>query len=186
MDLINVDEYKETKNITSPDRDGIIIQLIAAASSVVKHYCRTTFVDYFSTSKIEYFDSNEREIFPSELPINSIISLEYSEDGGETYTALVAGTDFFHNRYLDILEANGPYFNPTIIKTNSLKLTYTGGYDQYNIPEDVKLACVYLIDYYLEADYKERKVLGNAVVEGFSTDNIPGHIKALLGPYRRL
>lgn len=183
MDLVNLEEYKTYAGITNPNQDDVITSLIPKVSQLVKSYCRRTFLDWVDEQKTEVF--NGGEFFNlSEFPVISVSTVEYSSDYGQTYTALTEYTDWVLDRSTEQIKPLSPLglFTPVI---NGYRVTYTAGYE--TLPEDLKLAVMDLITYYLKNDaaVHSTKAPGtNSVqIEYISTTSLPSHIKRVLDLY---
>lgn len=191
--LITIDEYKNYKDINSDNYDTIISALIDAVSNLIKEYTGRSFIDYAYTDKVEYFDATSYpEYYPKEIPIISITSLEYSIDGGVTYTTYVENTDYFVDSEEGIIVSNTTTkyssFLQTPIGFKSGKLTYTAGY--IVAPADLKLAAMDLVEYYRSEEHISRKSMGGASTDNSGSitvnSNLPPHIKRVLDLYRLL
>lgn len=181
--LVTLAEYKAYIGINSPNQDGVISALIPKVSALVKSLCRRTFVDYVATDKVEYFDGGTAYISPEEYPIISVTSLEYSNDYGGIYTPLASITDYA------VRKTSGNIIPTKRLKffeaVNGYKLTYKAGYTE--LPEDLKLAVLDLITYYLKNDaaiHSSKAPGTNSVqIEYVTTTNLPAHIKRVLDLY---
>jgi hypothetical protein len=192
--LITSDDYKEAKGITTSKEDLRIDSLIASVSQLVKTYCNTSFVDYFSSNRTETFtiDYSTHSLMLTETPVVSIVSVSEREGVSESYVALTSSAgEFYYDDVLDTLLR-------TISGTSSYKswakgpgavqVVYRGGYA--TIPGDLKLAVVDLITYYLKEEHKERRTIAGASIQnqGSSSqrDNVafPDHIKRVLDLYK--
>jgi hypothetical protein len=183
-DLVTLAEYKAFAGISSTNQDTEIKSLIPKISALVKTYCNRTFVDYFNDSKTEVFTGGNPYFLLSEFPINSVDSVEWSQDYGKTYTNLVEFTDYTLDLEWDrIAVINNTEFPKY---TNGYRVTYTGGYEV--IPQDLKLAVLDLLEYYLKSDMaikSQRERGANTVqVEYVTTTNLPSHIRRVLDMYR--
>jgi hypothetical protein len=180
LDLITLSEYKQYAGISSPNQDTAIKNLIPKVSNLAKVYCRRTFIDYVSDAKTEVFNGGEF-LLPSEYPVISISSLEYSSDYGKTYKKLENYTDYV----LDIenqrvyLVTDLPYI------LNGFKLTYTAGFEE--VPQDLKLAVMDLLTYYLKNDMavkSQRDAGSNTVqIEYITKNTLPSHIARVFDLY---
>lgn len=183
IDLITTAEYKAYVGITSTNQDAVIAAIIPKVSALVKSICRRTFVDYVSTDKVEYFQEGTDIYIPMESPIISITSLEYSEDYGTTYTALISNTDYVWNKQYDTVHSISTETFSTQI--NAYRLTYKAGYA--TLPPDLKLAVCDLVTYYIRNDsaVHSNKAPGtNTVqVEYITTTSLPAHIRRVLDLY---
>lgn len=180
--LVTLQEYKAYQGISGTGQDAQINSLIPKVSNFVKGVCRRTFVDSVDEQKTEIFGGGTY-LIPTETPILQIVGLETSENYGQTYTALVEFVDWaldMENQVIVPLKAYS--FKPL---TNGYRLTYTGGYEE--IPDDLKLATLDLITYYLKNESSVHSVTAitntNAQVQYLSGSNLPGHIKRVLDLY---
>jgi hypothetical protein len=183
-DIVTLAEYKVYASITSINQDAAINQLIPTVTKYIQNYCNRVFVDYYSTPKVEVFTGGTSIYFPKEFPLVSIISLEQSFDNGQTYSTLVNYNDFVVD-----LEASGivPVQNDFFDwYLNGYKLTYTSGYATY--PEDLKIAAMDLIAYYMKSDMavKSNRTPGSnaSQVEYIMNSGLPSHIRRILDSYR--
>ena len=183
LPLITRAEYKVYMGLTSPTQDSIIDNLITKVSDLVKSICRRTFVDYVNDAKVEYHEGGSNLLVPEEYPVLSISSLEYSSDYGATYSPLVEFTDYALSKATNnIIPINTTNF-PAM--PNGYRLTYTAGYE--SLPEDLKLAVMDLVTYYIKNDMAvhSSKAPGTSSVqvEYITTTNLPAHIKRVLDLY---
>jgi hypothetical protein len=183
ISLVTLTEYKNYVGITSPNQDTAIASIIPKVSELVKSLCRRTFKDYLDDSKIEYFDGGECFNL-AEAPVVQIQSIEQSTDYGNNWTSLTEYTDWVFKKSSQQVVPVNPlrYFEDLI---NGYRITYTAGYEA--LPEDLKLAVLDLVTYYLKNDaaVHSTKAPGtNAVqIEYISTTNMPAHIKRVLDLY---
>lgn len=184
MDLITKAEYKAYAGITSTNKDAEVDALIPRISALIKTYCNRTFIDYYSAPKVEYFNGPAMYFYLSECPIVNVSSVEFSSDYGNTYSDLIEYTDYAVDRTrgtIHSLQFDG--FQEYI---NGYKVSYTGGYS--SVPEDLKLAALDLVSYYLrnDASIHSNKAPGtNSVqVEYISTTTLPAHIRRVLDLYK--
>ncbi len=186
-DLATLAEFKIYKTIpsTNTKEDENITLLLAAASEFIKEYCGRTFIDNFDEDIEVYIKGSEdHTVYLSEYPIVSAI-VEFSQDGGQTYTE---GTEYSEYYVGDSYITSGdgtPLQNP-IISHNAIKITYTGGYEE--VPSDLHIACLDLVEYYRSTEYNPKSSLGTNMVERSTADyygtKLPGHIFRVLSNYR--
>lgn len=187
MAIITLTEYKAYKGISSTTDDTKRQNIIDAVNSYIVSYCNRTFNDYISTTKTEYFDATDGELYPSEYPLTGITTIKTSTDAGETYDTTLAE---FTNYVLDlpnsrIVSIDADVFVSTSYPINAIEVIYNGGFT--DIPEDIKLAAVNLVDYYLEEQYTPSKAFAGVRVEnivGIDAGRLPSHIKMVLDHYR--
>ena len=189
LELVSLDEFKAYKKITKDDDDPKLSIMIRAASQLAKTYCRRTFVDYANTDKVEYFDGDQFAVlFVDEFPIKSITSVEVASDG-VTYTALTADEDYFVDTDVDAIRTVDelPFTVGAYPSFKSVKVTYQGGYDE--VPEDMKIAVMDLVEYYRQEEYTPRKAFESSSIEnlGFREGgkaNLPAHVKRIFEMYK--
>lgn len=183
LPLVTKAEYKAYAGITSINSDTIIDTLIPKVSALVKTICRRTFVDYVNDSKTEVFNGGCPFLSLDEAPLIAISSFEYSSDYGATYTTLTEYTDYVYDSFEKVVR---PVLTTEFARLiNGYKVTYTAGYE--SIPEELKLAVMDLITYYIKNDaaIHSNKAPGTNTVqiEYVTTTNLPAHIKRILDQY---
>ena len=193
-DLITVNEYKDAEGLRGEKDDDRLAVIVPQVSDLVKKYCGTSFLDYYSSDKVETFtirDNHTSTIIVSESPLVSITKVEEREGYSDSYTELTTAK---YEYYADIED-------DAIIRTNengneiswkkgvgSVKITYRAGYA--STPKDLQLALFDLVNYYIKDEHKERRSLGGAVQQNQGTSGIrsssdfPDHIKRVLDLYR--
>ncbi len=181
--LITRQEYKAYKGINSTNQDAAIDAIIPKVSKLIKTLCKRTFVDYVDDPKIEVFKGGAPFLLLNETPVMQIISVEYSEDYGSTYTDLTEYTDYALNTEDDTLVPIGVTEFPSLI--NGYKVTYLAGFE--TIPEDLKLAALDLTEYYLRNDaavHSPKAPGTNSVqIEYISVATLPAHIRRVINQY---
>ena len=189
MAILDLATYKSYKGITSTTDDTRHTLIIDAVNAFIEGYCGRVFTAYYDTDKVEYFESDEIALFPTEHPIVSITSLEYSSDNGETHTtALTEFTDYIiDSTYESIIPINDLFVSLAFV-VNGLKLTYKGGYSR--VPKDLELTAVHLTDYYRDEDYIPRKSMAGTsidnVIQPDMTARLPAHVRRVLEAYRNI
>lgn len=197
-DLITLDEYKVYEKINSSSNDEQMQAVLTSVSSLIKSYCNTTFVDNTGSPGLSEVFDIQWDTYVVQLkdsPILSILSVEERSSQANAYTQLVNdGTDGKYEFYVD-------YFTDSVFRTNitggyicfprgtgSVKVTYTSGY--ITVPEDLKLAVVDLVRYYLKNEYKDRYAIGATSVDNpdgssiINSSDFPDHIKRVLDLYK--
>jgi hypothetical protein len=180
-DLITRNEYKNYLGITSSNKDQEIDLLIPKVSSLIKTYCRRSFIDNYDDPKLELFNGGYDTLILSETPVREILYVERSTDYGQNYTLI--------NQYVDwVLDGNAirsikdPVFAEYI---RGYQVTYLAGYEE--TPEDLKLAAMDLVEYYSKnnsAVHVNRDVTPNVTqIQYVATTNFPAHIKRVLDQY---
>lgn len=181
VDLISLDEYKLYATINSTEQDELIQAAITAVSALVKTYCNRSFVDHYSNPVTQYFKGTTKEFYVDEFPINRVIDVSVSTDYGTTYTTLDIGIGYYVDREVDSVLVPSA---PTDGKPNTIRIKYTGGYEQ--VPEDLKLAVLDIVGLYVRKENVVRKTQGFTSVEYIRTADFPPAIKRVLDLYRSL
>ena len=183
--LITLAEYKAYNGINSTTQDAEINVLIPKISQLIKTYCNRTFIDFYDENTYTYSDGNVPYIYLKESPTVNIASVEFSEDYGRTYTTLTEYTDYVLNLTHDRVESKDD-INGFPKAMNGYKITYTGGYE--TTPEEIKLAALDLIGYYMKSDMSIKSTrnagANNTSIEYVTTANLPAHIRRVLDLYR--
>ena len=189
--LITIDEYKTSENIQSTKEDARISSLIAAVSALVKTYCGTSLVDFYSTNKAEEFNINwaTNLVQLTEGPINVVNSVEERDNFGAAYTA-VPNTEYYLDLSTDSVHRVNTSGNPKSWPTGpgAVRISYTAGYA--DCPKDLQLAVIDLVTYYMKDEHKARQTMQGASIQNQSSssqrDNVafPDHIKRVLDLYK--
>lgn len=179
--LITLSEYKAYAEIKSTNSDALINILIPRISQFIKNYCRRSFSDYTYDSKVEIYNGGDEYIILEENPIINIVSVEFSSDYGQTYTALTEFTQWVLDGEL-IRPIQSTTFQEQLL---GYRITYTGGFDP--LPEDLKQAVVDLISYYRKNDgvVNSTKFTNTTTmqIEYISDVSLPAYIRRILDFY---
>ena len=191
-DLISTAIYKQMTGITSTNQDTRIAQLIVSVSQLVKTYCNNTFVDFVSSAKTETFnvDYNEPFVQLTETPIISVTSVSERDNPTASYTGLSINSDYYVDSVTDTIfridaSGNGKQFKSG---KGAVTVVYTAGYT--SLPQDLELAVMDLITYYLKDERKSRQTIAGATLANQTStsqrDNVgfPDHIKRILDLYK--
>ena len=191
--LITRKNYKDYMRIEHSKDDAKIDILVASISQLVKTYCGSSIVDFYSSSKTEFFDIPDTltsEIFVTESPLNAVSALSERDSIADSYTTLTANTDYYvdteHDRIYRIDgEKSVKYFKRGFA---AVKVVYTAGYE--TVPNDLKLAVFDLITYYLKDERKTQRSIAGTTLRNEGTTSIkgdvgfPDHIKRVLDLYK--
>lgn len=189
ISLVTLAEYKAYANITSTNQDVEINAIIPKISELVKSLCKRTFVDYVDDAKVDIRSGGYPKLLLSEYPLLAVSSIEYSNDFGNTYTALTEFTDYAIDLEDGSISTTAydrtGYTVPWAKLINGYKITYTAGYE--TVPSDLKLACLDLITYYLRNDgavHSSRSAGSNQIqIEYITKSTLPAHISRILDLY---
>ncbi len=193
-DLIDINQYKDAEGIRGETEDDRLILMIPQVSDLVKKYCGTTFIDYYSTNKVETFSIDDlytSTLIISESPLTAIDLVEERTAYSEPYVTLTTAN---YEYYVDFEADAVIRTTKNGQKTNwakgmgAVRITYNAGYSA--TPKDLQLAIYDLMTYYLKDEHKERRTLGGATLQNQSTAGLrnstdfPDHIKRVLDLYR--
>lgn len=184
-DLVTRAQYKAYLGITGDSQNSEIDSLIPRISALVKAYCRRSFIDYVDDAKVEKFNGDTDRFMLQEYPVLQVISVEYSEDYGQTYTDLVEYTDYVWDTNDDSIVSIASTTFPKLI--NGYVVSYYCGFE--TLPTDLTLAIFDLITYYLKNDAVTHNVRmpfsGNTLqLEYVRADTFPSHISRVLNLYK--
>ena len=197
--LVTIQQYKDFAGLQGVKSDARINTIIPQVTQVVKNYCGSSIVDYYSSAKTEYFDildDRTSRIMLDESPVNTVTSVSERESQADSYITLITGNSDNSGKYEYIVDSS----TDSIVRTNdsatkyfpkgweAVKVIYTAGYSA--TPEDLKLAVFDLIKYYLKDERKARMQIAGAMVENQVSSSIsrnigfPDHIKRILDFYK--
>ena len=188
-DLITLEEYKESKGLSSVKDDYRLETLIGSVSQLVKTYCGNSLVDYYSTNKVETFsiDWDTHLVQLTESPVNSVVSVETRDTVSASYTTL-GSTEYYLDAATDSIvyvRAGSNNYRNWPRGPGAVKVTYTAGYA--DTPADLKLACIDLVQYYYKEEHTQRRTLAGATIENQGSGDgrgFPDHIKRVLDMYK--
>jgi len=179
--LVTRQEYKTYAGISSTNQDATIDSLIPKVSEFVRNFCKKSFTKHIDDPKVETFHGGYDCLILKETPL-SIVSVEYSEDYGKTFTEYL---DWFNDSYsiYSTLYKEWPRI------PNGYRVSYICGYPD-GIPEDLKLAIFDLITYYLRNDsavHSPKAPGTNSVQLEYAISNaLPAHIRRVLDYYKEM
>jgi hypothetical protein len=197
--LVTLQQYKDFAGLQGVKTDARINVIIPQITKVVKNYCGTSILDYYSSAKTEYFDvldDRTNRIMLDESPVNTVTSVAERESQADSYITLITGNSDSSGKYEYVVDT----YTDSIIRTSdsatkyfakgwqAVKVVYTAGYSA--TPEDLKLAVYDLIKYYLKDERKARMQIAGAMVENQVSSSIrgntgfPDHIKRILDFYK--
>ena len=195
-ELITLDCYKEYRGKKNTENDGKIQDLISKCSALIENYCNRKFMTHNATenAKVEWFDGTTNLVMLTEFPVIGIISVKTSANGGITQTTLLEGQSDMTGYFADLEE--GSVFMQLAVNNfidsyntpyRSLEITYTAGYTDSTLPEDLKLVVIDLVKYYEEDESKPTKsMLGATIDNPFPStgSSFPADIRRVLDLYR--
>ncbi len=191
-DLITLASYKEAEGLTTPKEDLRINALIPSVSQLIKTYCGNSFVDFYSSNKTETFniDWGTYIVQLTESPVNTIVSVEERQSYDSAYETLTTGAfQYALDTATDsVFRTNAGTYQNWPRGVAAVRVIYKAGWSA--VPDDLKLAVIDLITYYLKDEHKERRTIQGASIQNAASssqrDNIafPDHIKRVLDLYK--
>jgi len=193
-DLVTVYEYKDAEGMRGEKDDDRLGVIVPQVSDLVKKYCGTTFIDYFSTNKVETFsvrDLYTQVLIMSESPVTAIDKVEERTSYSGAYSELTTGNyEYYFDSDADaVIRTTKNGERASWAKgEGAVKITYNAGYSA--TPKDLQLAIFDLVTYYLKDEHKQRQSLGGASMQNQGTSGIrtstdfPDHIKRVLDLHR--
>ena len=128
----------------------------------------------------------------SHFPVISVVSVSTSTDGGLNQTALTENDSTGAGYFVDLDEGavltqnqNYNFLDSYSVPYRSLEVTYYAGYTE--TPEDLKLAVIDLIAYYLEDESQPTKSMLGATIDNplpYVGVSLPANIRRVLDLYR--
>ena len=197
--LVTLQQYKDFAGLQGVQEDARINTLIPQVSQLVKTYCGTSIVDFYSSAKTDYFDivdGDTSRVMLDESPVNTVTSVQERENQADSYVTLITENSDSSGKYEYIIDT----ITDSIIRTTStgtksfprghraVKVVYTAGYSA--TPNDLKLAVYDLVKYYMKDQTIKRRQIAGAMLESQSTSGIagnigfPDHIKRILDLYK--
>ena len=197
--LVTLQQYKDFAGLQGVQSDARINTLIPQVTQLVKTYCGTSILDYYSSAKTDYFDILDNittRIMLDESPVVTVTSVQERNSQSDAYVTLITENSDSSGKYEYIIDT----MTDSIIRTNSIgskyfprgykavKVVYTAGYSA--TPNDLKLAVYDLVKYYMKDQTIKRRQIAGAMLESQSTSGIagnigfPDHIKRILDLYK--
>lgn len=193
-DLITLDCYKESKDVTSTTRDGKIQALITQVTELIENYCNRRFTAYSATDKVEWHDAKVNSVELKEFPVISVTTVKTSEDGGVTQVTLDEAAVDKNGYFVDIeagvvstQKAINNFLTSYDTSYRSLEIEYAAGYTEDTLPEDLKLCTIDLVHYYEKGEnIPSKSMLGSTIdnPQPYQANSFPPSIRRILDLYR--
>ena len=90
--LVTLQQYKDFAGLSGVNTDARINTIIPQITQVVKTYCGTSLIDYYSSAKTEYFDILDRlttRVMLDEGPIVAVTSVQERDSQSDSYVTVV-------------------------------------------------------------------------------------------------
>ena len=175
-DLVTVNEYKDAEGIRGEKEDDRLNVIVPQVSDLVKRYCGTSFVDFYSTNKIETFSINDNytsTIIVSESPLTEVAKVEERTTYSGAYSELTTSNyEYFVDLESDAIIRTDDNGNHKMWAkgVGAVRITYKAGYS--TCPRDLQLAIFDLVTYYLKDEHKQRQTLGGATLQNQGTSGM--------------
>jgi len=180
--LVTRAEYKAYTGISSTTQDALIDFLIPKISEAVRIFCRNPLID---TQQLvtEIYDGGNGLLVPSQGPVASISSVQYSTDYGKTYSDLTQYTDWIYVAKEQVVKC--VYNSVFLYNPAGYRVTYTAGND--GCPEGLKLGVLEFIQYYMrhEGAIHSTSAPGgnNRQIEYITNSKLPASIQRIFDQY---
>lgn len=172
----NVQSYLNINN-----DDEFIKQLIKYAQATIEGYCKRKFE---SQEYVEEVHIVKNKIFTKQYPISEISEILINDNKIENYRLLPTHV-MLSNKVLTMTGGYG--FAETSEKLAII--TYTAGYEAFDIPQDLVFACTKLTAYYYKEAREDRLGVEQEKMDVMTTvyqTAIPSSITLLLNPYKKV
>lgn len=194
MDIITLQEYKDFYRITKSEEDAKISLLISSVSALIQAYLGLDFEGGKTVTETISVDYDTDVIYLDNYPIASITAIteldRYTTDS-TVHVPLQYASDYVLNGPDGaIIRKHRPGgFARWPIGPGSVVVSYvtepTWGMNE-DPPADLKLACIELVNYYKNEEYKQsRSIQGTSIVNTPSQGtDFPKHIQVILDRYK--
>jgi len=191
--LIDLEDYKDAKNILNTKDDTRLNLLVTSVSQLVKTYCGNSIVDYYSSAITETINVtwDTHVIQLTEGPVVSITTVKERDSYAGAYKTLTTGAfEYYLDTTTDsLLRTTGATnFCNWRKGPGAVEVTYTAGYA--SCPADLKLAVIDLVTYYFKDEHKTRQTMAGASIQNSGSTSqrnnvaFPDHIKRVLDLYK--
>ncbi len=185
-DLITLDEYKTYKGKAKTDDDDKIVFLISSVSALIKAYVGHSIIDNWDepVTDVIHTPYDSTNIYLDAYPIRQIISVDEVSGG---YVGGLDSTIKYPMQYTAdyLFSQSGGVLN-RIGKTwaRTIEVTYTSGYQ--TVPEQIKLAAIEMVSYYLNEEWKPARTMQGTSIAGPTAEagGIPKHVAPMLDHYK--
>jgi hypothetical protein len=196
MDLITLEEYKTYNGLSAnPKDDPKIALLISSISALIQTYLGIDFEGGKSITRTLSVDYDTDKIYLDHYPIESVVSVSemdrYTTDS-TVHVPLMYASQFSVNLQDGIItriRTPGGFANWPV-GPGSVTVTYVTApkwdIDTDDLPADLKLACIELVNYYRNEEFRQSKTIqGSSIINtlGKGTD-FPQHIQVILDKYK--
>ena len=121
-------------------------------------------------------------------PVVEITSVKTSIGGGLTQVELTADEDYYVDTLMGTIfsyNESVPFLSSYATPFKSIEVVYSAGYAE--IPADVELVTVDLVDYYRNNEHKPAQIMGGSSIDNplpYIGNRFPPHIQRVLDIYR--
>lgn len=197
MDLITLKEYKDYYSMSdNPKEDSKISLLINSVSGLIQAYIGMDFEGGKMITETLSIDYDTNIIYLEHYPVSSIVSVSESDRytlDSTIHVPLVYASDYILNQadgtlirqYTPGGFANWP-LSPGVITVSYITGTRAGTGTSDGVPADLKLACIELVSYYKNEEFKQSKTISGTSVVNTTTkgEDFPQYIQVILDKYR--
>ncbi|MBM4287557.1 MAG: phage head-tail connector protein [Deltaproteobacteria bacterium] len=180
MNLTTLSQVKAILELTETDWDGLLEELIAAVSQRAGTYCNR---DFEKKERVEYHDGGGRYLYLKGLPVVEIASI-YGSDSWEWDGGSLVPADHYQLLNAGMVASR---FGTWPYGPKALKVVYSGGYAEDEVPADLEMAARTQSAY----DFKRRKDIGlesvsfpDGSIQKVSSGEFLSMVKQVLDRYR--
>lgn len=185
VDLVTFAEAQPYVGAPAGDQ-AYVEQIITSASEWINGYVGYVLVgtDYDGTDDDSLYDGDgSNSLWTKQFPLNTITTIHQDADRTFGSDTLIAASDYVFYSTGKILLPNDRWY----VGAKTIKVVYNAGYA--TIPDDLKQACIAIVDYYYKAFRDHRFGDGGETTVDYTISyihGIPTEAKKLCDKYKRL
>lgn len=179
--LTNLKNCKAYLNIEGNEDDEFIKQLIKYAQATIEGYCCRKFELNEYTEEVHLV---RNKLFTNNYPIVEVDRIVMNGRQMDDYMILPYAI-FLNDKELTL---TGGYNYPETLDKIAV-VTYTAGYESYDLPQEIVFACTKLTAFYYKEAREDRLGITSERLDVMSTNftpDIPVTIINMLKPYRKV
>lgn len=178
-------EFLGIESFSSVQKKQVEI-LINGVSAAVGRHCRHTLE---SAAGTEVYDgTGTPELILLRRPIVTLSTVTYTDPAGTVWPIMLTDIIIYENEGILRMKPTASWASIFLVGSHCWSITYTAGYTEETMPDDIRLAALIWIGILLQK--VERKLLavsseniGDQSIS-YLNDDIPPNVKKILGLYR--
>ena len=179
--LTTLNNCKSYLNLKTNEDDEFIKQLIKYATSTIEGYCSRKFE---SQEYVEEIHFAKNKIFTNNYPITEVSEILLDGNKIDNYK-IISSYIVLNSKQITL---TGGYNYPDTNEQIAI-VTYTAGYESFDLPQDIVFAATKLTAYYYKEAREDRLGISSEKLDVMSTNfvtDIPDSIINLIKPYRKV